>query len=132
MNYNFIIEQTSVVSPKDITILEEGKTPEGKSKIVFRSRLQESDVRNINNRIYTKPVCESIVSQLSPKAKNRSMLMEVDHPMFGLSPDQLKRRASVVEIKNCGAVCRDIKYENGQIIGEVVTLSGFCIKAPIH
>jgi len=38
---------------------------------------------------------------------------------------QLKKRATVVEIKNCGAVCRKIGIHNGQIIGEMETLSGF-------
>ncbi len=52
--------------------------------------------------------------------------MEIDHPMFGASdPAQLKRRATVVEIKNCGSLLRNIGYRNGEIIGEIETLSGF-------
>jgi len=39
-------------------------------------------------------------------------------------PMQMKRRATVVEIGNCGAVMRSIGFQNGQIIGEMETLSG--------
>lgn len=77
--YSFIFEQTSVVSPGELQILSEIKLPDGKSKLSFRSRLQESNTRNNNRRIYSDTICESIVSQLGPRASSRSLLMEVDH-----------------------------------------------------
>ena len=81
----FIYEQTTTVSCNDIQILEESEivSPTGHKvpKVVFASRLQESNVRNNNRRIYDDLVCESIVSQLSPKASKRGLLMEVDHPI---------------------------------------------------
>ena len=47
-------------------------------------------------------------------------------PLFGISdPEQLKRRAGIIEIKNTGAFIKDIKFVNGQVIGEIQTLSGF-------
>jgi hypothetical protein len=124
--YNFLIEQTSVVNSDAIKILAENKLPDGRSKIIFKNRLQEADVRNNNRRIYPMAVCESIVEQLGPKAHSRSLLMEVDHPLF-VSPDQeiLKRRAGVVEINNCGALLRNVYLNGNQIIGEAETLSGF-------
>ena len=127
-HYNFLFETTSIVPYSDLQILEEGKTDSGKPKVVFQARLQEQNVRNKNKRIYNNAVCESIVSQLSPRANNRNMLMEIDHPMFFAGsgdPAQLKRRATIVEIKNCAAVCRKIGIHNNQIIGEIETLSGF-------
>ena len=50
------------------------------------------------------------------------------HPMFfsgSGDPANMKRRATVVEIKNCGAVCRKIGIHNGHVLGEIETLSGF-------
>lgn len=39
-------------------------------------------------------------------------------------PNKAKQRATIVEINNCGAILRNISYNNGQIIGEMETLSG--------
>jgi hypothetical protein len=123
--YHFIYEQTSVVPHSQLQILEESKTEGGASKCVFRARLQESNVINGNKRKYSPVVCESITSQLSPKATSRNLLMEIDHPMFGAGdPMQQKRRATIVEIKNCGSLLRDITFKDGEILGEIETLSG--------
>lgn len=127
-NYCIILETTTVVSPDDIQILEETKLPSGHSKISFKTRLQESDKRNANNRSYNSSICESIVSQLHPKASSRNMLMEIDHPLFfpgSTDPNTMKKRASMVEINNCGALCRNIIFKNNEILGEVETLSAF-------
>ncbi|HQF36915.1 MAG TPA: hypothetical protein PLL26_04725 [Candidatus Dojkabacteria bacterium] len=124
--YNFIFERTSVVRNHDIEILEETDIGGGKAKIAARAALQESEVRNRNNRYYSSAICESIVNQLAPKAQGRSLLMEVDHPLF-VSPDPevLKKRASIIEINNCGALIREIGFKNKQIYGIFETLSGF-------
>jgi len=79
--YSFLFEQTSIVPNSEIQILEEGKTESGQPRIAFQARLQEQNVRNNNKRIYNSAVCESIVNQLSPRASNRNMLMEIDHPI---------------------------------------------------
>lgn len=124
--YNFIIEQTNTVKSSDINIIAETKiegTPN--NKVVFEAVLQSANVINNNRRIYDGAICESIVSQLSPKAESRNLLMEIDHPLFGLSADELKRRAGIIEIKNCGAVLRKVKMKGKDIIGEIETLSGF-------
>lgn len=125
-DYNIIVEQTTTVGFKDLQIIDESKTSSGKSKVTFKTRLQESNVKNGNNRIYSDSICESIVKSLSPKAERRSLLMEIDHPMFaGGSQQDLKKRSAIVEINNCGAVISDIKFDNGQVVGLVETLSGF-------
>jgi hypothetical protein len=124
--YNFIFEQTNIVSHNDIEILEEQKFSGGSGKIFASVRLQESEIKNNNGRYYSKPICESIVSQLSPKATGRSLLMEIDHPLFiSADPNVLKRRASIIEINNCGALLRNVKLIDNEIIGEFETLSGF-------
>lgn len=124
--YNFIFERTSIVRNHDIEILEETSIGDGKHKIAARASLQESEVKNRNNRYYTSAICESIVNQLSPKAQGRSLLMEVDHPLFvSADPEVLKKRASIIEINNCGALIREIGFKNRQIYGIFETLSGF-------
>ena len=124
--YNFIFETTSVNSRDDIKILEETKLPNGNSKIAASALFQEAETRNSNSRYYTNSICESIVSQLSPKATSRSLLMEIDHPLF-VSSDQnvLKRRASIVEINNCGGLIREISFADRKVGGIFETLSGF-------
>lgn len=124
--YNFIFERTSVVKNHDIQILEESDIGGGKGKIAAKACLQEAEVKNKNNRFYSSPICESIVNQLTPKASGRSLLMEVDHPLFiSADPEVLKKRASIIEINNCGALIREIGFKNGQINCVFETLSGF-------
>jgi hypothetical protein len=124
--YNFIFERTSVVKNHDIEILEETSLGDNKHKIAARTIFHESEMKNRNNRYYTSAICESIVSQLSPKAIGRSLLMEIDHPLFiSNDPETLKRRASIIEINNCGALIREIGFKNKQIYGIFETLSGF-------
>lgn len=125
-DYCFLFETTTIVPNSEIEILEEVRTEGGGKKISFKSRLQESNVRNQNKRVYNDTVCESIVEQLGPKAKSRSLLCEIDHPMgSGSDPVAMKRRAAIIEVKNCGAVIRDIQFKNGEIIGTLETLSSF-------
>jgi len=124
--YNFIVERTSIVKNNNIQILEETNIGGGKSKISARACLQESEVKNKNNRYYTSTICESIVNQLSPKATSRSLLMEIDHPLFVTSdPEVLKKRASIIEINNCAAMIREIGFKNNKINCVFETLSGF-------
>ncbi len=125
-SYNFIYEQTSISRNEDLDIIEESRTEGGDPKVIFKARLQEANVVNQNKRSYSPVVCESITSQLAPKASNRNLLMEIDHPMFGGGdPMSQKKRATVIEIKNCGSLLRDVKFKDGEVIGEIETLSGF-------
>ena len=123
--YKFILEETNTVSFSDLKILEE-TTVNNKPKLAFEASLQYADEKNNNRRIYSSAICENIVSVLSPKSNNRSLLMEIDHPMFvSGDPEILKKRAGIVEVNNAAAVLRKISFKNGQILGEIETLSGF-------
>lgn len=73
--YKFLCDP---VSSKPVEVLSEATNSDGSLKIVFKARLQTAGERNQNRRIYSREVCESIVNQLSSKAKDRSLLMEVD------------------------------------------------------
>lgn len=124
-DYKFILEETNIVSFDQLKILEE-TTVNNKPKLAFEASLQYANEKNNNKRIYSTEICESIVSHLTPKATNRSLLMEIDHPMFiSGDPNVLKRRAGIVEVNNSAAVIRKIGFRNGQIFGEIETLSGF-------
>lgn len=124
--YYYLYEQTKVVSSRGIEILNE-TVVDGKPKISLRTILQESGVKNQNKRIYSQSICEGIVSKLQPKVQNRSLLMEIDHPLFAPSgkTEDVQRRSTIVELNNCAAVIRKLDFDKGKIIGEITTLSGF-------
>ena len=126
--YNIFLDTTRIVKSSELEILSETRLPNGDKKLVCKTCLQESMTRNKNKRIYKQNICESIVQQLSPAAKQRTLLMEIDHPLFAVSagnPEQMKQRAGIVELNNCGAVCRSIGCKGNQVIGEVESLSSF-------
>lgn len=75
--FNYIVEPLNSKN-SNLKVLSENTSPDGSLKIIFKACLQTADERNQNHRIYSHRVCESICEQLSPKAKSRSLLMEVD------------------------------------------------------
>ena len=95
-SYNYIFD---VSAPQKVQILSEGVSEAtGEPKVVFKAVLQTADEKNQNGRIYSQKICESITRQLREKALNRSLLMEVDHPMVATKdPNVMKRRATTVE-----------------------------------
>lgn len=95
-SYNYIFD---VSAPQKVQILSEGVSEAtGEPKVVFKAVLQTADEKNQNGRIYSQKICESITRQLREKALNRSLLMEVDHPMVQTKdPNVMKRRATTVE-----------------------------------
>jgi len=95
-SYNYIFD---VSAPQKVEILSEGVTEKtGEPKVVFKAVLQTADEKNQNGRIYSRKICESITNQLREKALNRSLLMEVDHPMVATKDaNVMKRRATTVE-----------------------------------
>ena len=123
--YYYLYEQTKVVNSNSLEILSESSTVEGKRKYSFNTVLQESDVKNQNKRIYSQSICEGIVGKLMPKVQNRSLLCEVDHPGQSGDKEALQRRSTIVEVNNCCAVIRKLRFHNGQILGELESLSGF-------
>ena len=121
----FIYENTVKCKPGNLQIINESVV-NGKTKYKFNTVLQESGVKNQNKRVYSQTICESIVDKLQPKVLNNSLLSEISHPMFiSADKDLLQRRSTVVELENCAAIIRKLKFCNGQVIGEMETLSGF-------
>lgn len=131
-NNVIIMETTSICRPdSDIHVLHEEKINIGDvrgHKAIFRAKLQTMEESNGNGRYYSRDVINEIVNSLKPKVKNRSLLQEIDHPFVassGASDDSFKKRAVIVELKNCGSMIRDIYVEGKDVIAEIETLSGF-------
>lgn len=124
-NAVIIVEEANFVDPAGLEIIKEERHVNGVDKLIYKQRLQTADEVNGNARLYSMPICKSIVEALKPKAKNRSLLQEMDHPMITGDTNAQKKRAIVVEIKNCGSLIRDIRMEGKDIVAEVETLSAY-------
>ena len=70
-----------IVDPSKTQILEESSIGFGISKIKMKVTLQEKDVVNNNRRSYDEEILKLIVAQLGPKATERKLLAELDHPI---------------------------------------------------
>lgn len=124
--YVAICETTQIVQAQDLEIISEQKIDKG-YKIAFRTILQNVGL-NGNNRYYSHDICDLIVKQLKPKAENRALLMEVDHPLLWADPNKepiVKKRVHSIRIQESGALLRKIWRDGDYIMGEVETLSGF-------
>lgn len=126
VSYNFFYETTSIVPNNDIEILETKSIPNSKSpKVVFEAQLQDSNKKNANGRYYDTDICNEILNVLKPKAQSRALLQEVDHPIVNSNDDAGRKRAITISVKNAGTLIRDLHMSNGNIVGEMETLSGF-------
>lgn len=125
-NHGIIFEITSIAKPADITVIKESYNKENDTrKLVFKTVLQTIEEVNQNRRFYPRKVGNEIVSSLKPKARDRSLLQEIDHPTAIGDESAQKRRAATIEVQNCGSLIRDIYIDGNNIIGEVETLTGF-------
>jgi len=122
-----IVEQPYV--PLDLKILKENTEPSGVNKAIFKATLQTANENNQNNRYYRPSILQEIVSLLLPKARERRLYQEVDHPSIipGAMDDSmaLKRRAGTVELKNSASLIRNLVFDGKNVIGEIETLTGF-------
>jgi len=122
--YSFIFETTQVVPNEQLEIITESTTRDKKPKVKFKTKLQEANVVNLNNRRYSTQICESIVKQLTNRANSNTLLSELNHP-FNLSDSNMKSRVATIDINNCCAKINNIKLNDNFIIGEMTTLSAF-------
>lgn len=110
----------------DYKIVKESASDSGEPKVIVKATLQEAEEKNKNQRWYSKDICRYIANQLNTKAKSRSLLMEVDHPMFvSDDPAVLKRRAKIIEFKSSGALLRKVDFDGKYITGELETLTSY-------
>lgn len=120
MIYNIISESAFI--PGNVELLEES-TFQGDPKIKFKAKLQEKDVINNNGRSYTEEVLREIVRQLAPKASERKLIGEMDHPCpQGDQKAQLKRSATI-SLKDACVIFTKIEFDGKYIIAECETLT---------
>lgn len=109
---------------KNVTILEESTIGFGVNRIKFKAILQERDVVNNNKRRYTEGILKLIALQLGPKATERKLLAELDHPISDSSDKmtQLKRTATISLKEACVAITK-IEYDGRYIVAICETLT---------
>lgn len=112
------------INSKDIKILEESTIGIGVNRIKFKAILQERDVINNNKRTYSEIILKMIVSQLGPKATERKLLAELDHPISDSSDKmtQLKRTATI-SLKEACVLITKLEYDGRYIVAECETLT---------
>ncbi len=120
MNFNIINESAYVA--KDIELLEES-TFGGEQKIRFKAKLQERDIVNNNGRSYTDEVLNTIVSQLAPKASERKLIGELDHPTPQGDTAAKMKRSSTISLQNACVLYSKIEYDGQFITAECETLT---------
>lgn len=113
-----------LVDPSKTHILEESSIGFGISKIKMKVVLQERDVVNNNRRSYDEQILQLIVAQLSPKATERKLLAELDHPIQQVDNDQEKlKRTATVSLKNACLLFTKLEYDGKYIVAECETLT---------
>lgn len=125
-NHISIISE-SVFESTDITILEEsavGSTNSGLKKIRFKAKLQERDVVNNNRRMYSDACLRAITDQLAPKASERKLLGEMDHPTPQGDDKAKLKRSSTIALQNACVLFTSITYDGRFIISECETITG--------
>jgi len=120
-----LFDSFDVIPNNQIGILENTTNAAGVKKLVAKVRLQTLEETNQNRRYYSRAIGDEIVEVLRPKALDRSLFQEIDHPSPSGDDAAMKRRAVTVSLRNSGSLIRDIYREGNEIIGEIETLSGF-------
>ena len=112
------------MDPKSVKILEESTIGIGVNRIKFKAILQERDVINNNRRTYSENILKMIVQQLGPKATERKLLAELDHPISDSTDKmtQLKRTATI-SLKEACIVITKLEYDGRYIVAECETLT---------
>ncbi len=117
-----IIEESAYLSV-DVELLEES-TYNGELKIKFKAKLQEANVSNNNKRRYPTETLQEIVNQLAPKATERKLLGELDHPA-PQSNDLATRmkRSSTISIQSACVLFTKLEFDGRFIVAECETLT---------
>ena len=120
MNFNIIHE--SAYSSMDVKLLEES-TFNGERKVRFKAKLQEEGVTNNNGRAYTDEVLRTIVAQLAPKASERKLLGELDHPSPQGDTATKMKRSSTISLQDSCVLYSKLEYDGKFITAECETLT---------
>ena len=119
---NFDIINESAYFPVDVQLLEES-TFGGEQKIKFKAKLQEVSVVNNNGRSYSDDVLRAIVQQLAPKASERKLLGEMDHPSPQGDTAAKMKRSSTISLQDSCVLFTKLEYDGQFITAECETLT---------
>jgi len=93
-------------------------------RLKFRAKLQERDVVNNNGRTYSEVVLQLIVDQLAPKATERKLLGELDHPSPQSNDKDVRlKRSSTISLQNSAVLFTKMEYDGKFIVAECETLT---------
>lgn len=120
MDFN-IIHESAYISA-DVQLLEESSF-NGDQRIKFKAKLQEEGVTNNNGRSYSDEVLRAIVSQLAPKASERKLLGEMDHPTPQGDTAAKMKRSSTISLKDACVLYTKLDYDGKFITAECETLT---------
>lgn len=123
MNLSFISEAATM--PISLELLEESNfNADGLKKIRARAKLQERDVKNNNGRMYDESALKAIESQLAPKATERLLVGELDHPSPQSSDLETRlKRSSTISLKESCVLYTELRYDGRFIVTDFETLT---------
>lgn len=106
-----IIQETAIMSqPKNIKKIKDGK-------VRFTSILQDTGIKNRNNRIYDKKTLQESIDKIMDRVKGRTFLGELDHPI-----DSNPARQFLVSYHEVSHIITDLSWDGNKLIGEMETL----------
>lgn len=119
-----LLGNSFLIDPSKITILEETSLGFGSNRVKFRAILQEKDVVNNNRRKYSDLILMEIVKQLGPKATERKLIAELDHPFATSDNDYEKlKRTSTISLDRACILFTKLEFDGKYIIAECETLT---------
>ena len=117
-----IINESSIISG-EVQLIEESVIISGERKIKFKAKLQEANVVNNNKRIYSEQVLQMIVQQLGPKASERKLVGEMDHPTPQGDTAAKMKRSSTMSLQEACILFTKLEFDGKFIIAECETLT---------
>jgi len=116
-----IIQENAYIST-GVELLEES-TYGGEQKLRFKAKLQEANIVNNNKRSYSAETLQVIVNQLAPKASERKLLGEFDHPNPQGDTQARMKRSSTISLQNACVLFTKLEFDGRFIVAECETLT---------
>ena len=108
MNLDIITENAYVST--SVELLEESEFNH-MPKIKFKAKLQEANIVNNNGRTYPTDTLSEIVRQLGPKANERKLLGEFDHPSPQGDTNARMKRSSTISLQNACVIFTKLEFD---------------------
>jgi len=124
MSINLSVINEKAFINNRIELLEESISILGEMpRIRFKAKLQEANVVNNNGRSYSPEALSVIVSQLGPKATERKLIGEMDHPSPQGDQAAKLKRSSTISLKESCVLFTKLEFDGQFIVAECETLT---------